>query len=457
MKSGIYEKVGIKIVYGALIHKGTHEGPCRTGDKKSLSLENERKRAKENFVNFVKEVGENINKENTELLKPVYIEYFEDFIVKESEFRKLENDLEKVDLFLLGYRVPCIERYKKPVAMIGKGVSNVDVSAYVRSRGLEGYAIFDFDELNDLIFLLKIRKAIRKTRILRISGGEEIPMGVVSSIYNFEKLKEKYGTEVITVLFDEFFEEMEKAIKKEEAEKVYNKLVKEAVKVHMKKEDMMGSIYFYLTARSLMEKFNCNAFTSSCFELCSTQVPEKKKFVPCLTHTFLKDEGFPSACEEDVSVLFAMAFLMYISKKSSYMGNPSVVDKNTVRIIHDVPGIKMKGIDKEGLPYEIRNFTVAGWGVNIRYDFSRDKGEKVTLARFDPLAEKILLVKGEILKGINFNEISCSLGVEIKVSDAMDYFYKAAEFGHHLAMVYGDYTEKVEKLAELMNFKVVEI
>jgi len=231
MKSGIYEKVGIKIVYGALIHKGTHEGPCRTGDKKSLSLENERKRAKENFVNFVKEVGENINKENTELLKPVYIEYFEDFIVKESEFRKLENDLEKVDLFLLGYRVPCIERYKKPVAMIGKGVSNVDVSAYVRSRGLEGYAIFDFDELNDLIFLLKIRKAIRKTRILRISGGEEIPMGVVSSIYNFEKLKEKYGTEVITVLFDEFFEEMEKAIKKEEAEKVYNKLVKEAVKV----------------------------------------------------------------------------------------------------------------------------------------------------------------------------------------------------------------------------------
>ena len=108
---------------------------------------------------------------------------------------------------------------------------------------------------------------------------------------------------------------------------------------------MMGSIYFYLTTRSLMEKFNCNAFTSSCFELCSTQIPEKKKFVPCLTHTLLKDEGFPSSCEEDISVLLAMAILMYISKKSSYMGNPRVVDKNTIRIIHDVPGIKMKGID----------------------------------------------------------------------------------------------------------------
>ncbi|MCD6521222.1 hypothetical protein J7K56_00420, partial [Candidatus Calescamantes bacterium] len=275
-----------------------------------------------------------------------------------------------------------------------------------------------------------------------------IPWGVVSSIYDFEKLKEKYGIEVRTVLFDEFFEEMEEIEKKEkeEAEKIYSKLVKEARKVHMKKEDIMGSIYFYLTARSLMEKFNCNAFTSSCFELCSTQIPEKKKFVPCLTHTLLKDEGFPSSCEEDISVLLAMAILMYVSKKSSYMGNPSVVDKNTIRIHHDVPGIKMKGIDKDGLPYEIRNFTVAGWGVNIRYDFSQDKGEKVTLGRFDPLAEKILVVKGEILKGLNFNEIGCSLGLEIKVSDAMEYFHKAADFGHHLAMVYGDYTENIKNL-----------
>ncbi|MCD6192616.1 MAG: hypothetical protein J7L26_04005 [Candidatus Aminicenantes bacterium] len=157
MKSAIYEKVGVKVVYGALVHKGTHEGPCRTGDKNFLSLENERKRAKENFINFVKEVEGNINKEDAELLEPVYIEYFEDFIVKESEFKKLENDLEKTDLFLIGFRVPGIERYKKPVAMIGEGVTNVDVSAYMRSGGLEGYAIFDFNELNDLISLLQTR------------------------------------------------------------------------------------------------------------------------------------------------------------------------------------------------------------------------------------------------------------------------------------------------------------
>jgi len=59
-----------------------------------------------------------------------------------------------------------------------------------------------------------------------------------SGIYDFEKFKEKYGTEVKTILFNEFFEEMEEITRKEkeEAEKIYSKLVKEARKVHMKNE-----------------------------------------------------------------------------------------------------------------------------------------------------------------------------------------------------------------------------
>ena len=39
----------------------------------------------------------------------------------------------------------------------------------------------------------------------------------------------------------------------------------------------------------------------------------------------------------------------------------------------------------------------------------------------------------------------------------MEYFHKASDFGHHLAMVYGDYTEEIKKLARLMNFEVIEV
>jgi L-fucose isomerase-like protein len=397
------------------------------------------------------------------LLPPVCVEYGEDFIVKEKEYKKLEKNTDATDLFVLGQRIPKIERYKKPIIYLGKGVSNVDVSAYLKDRGYEGYALFDYKELNEMIHLQKVRKAISKTSILRLTGGEEIPFGVVSSIYDFEKLENDYGVSVRSILFKEFFEEMEKMLKdrqtERDAEDLTDKLINQADKVHMKKEDIKRSVYFYLSVKKMMDYYDCNAFTSSCFELCTTKIPAEKKFVPCLTHTLLKDQGFPSACEEDISVLMAMAVLMYLSGKSSYMGNPAVKDvkDNVLAIHHDVPGMKMHSLDGENSKYEIRNFTEGGWGANIRYDFSQDKGQKVTMARFSPGGKKMLILTGEILRGYQFDRIGCSLGVELKVKNVMDYFHKAGEFGHHLAVVYGDYTQEIKKLGKIMDFEVIEV
>ena len=46
------------------------------------------------------------------------------------------------------------------------------------------------------------------------------------------------------------------------------------------------------------------------------------------------------------------------------MGNSWERDRqnNVLRICHDVPGLKMKGFYQPPLPYELRNFTVGGWG-----------------------------------------------------------------------------------------------
>ena len=47
----------------------------------------------------------------------------------------------------------------------------------------------------------------------------------------------------------------------------------------------------------------------------------------CLTHSRLRDEGIPSACEADTNVLMAITLLMYLSVKSVYMGNSYLVDR----------------------------------------------------------------------------------------------------------------------------------
>ena len=213
---------------------------------------------------------------------------------------------------------------------------------------------------------------------------------------------------------------------------------------------------FYLVVKKLMNRYDCNAFTFPCFEACSSRLPCRFKVVPCLTHTLLKDKGYPSSCEEDISVLMAMMILMYLSKKSAFMGNPSMIDEKTLRVVHSVPGLKMNGFDKPDMPYELWHFTRGGWGTKVQVNLAANTEKIVTLARFNPKATEILVFKGEVVD-CEFYEVGCSPGVYIRVDDAREIIHKQADFGHHVAMVYGDYVREIEKLSQLMRFKVISV
>ena len=479
MESALNVKIGIKPVFSAAVHSDAWEGPCRTGNMEDLTFEAEKAGAKKEFKEFQEELRRNIPSE-AKFLEPVYMEYGEDFVVSEKYFKKLEPDLQDTDLFLLTDRTPGpgIARYRKPIAYVDRGDSNVDLSAYLRSIGLEGYAPINYDELNELIFLMKVRKAIQKTRILEMTGGQKITWGAFSSILNLDDLKAKFGTDCQKISIERFFDEMDKVDQKEITE-LSEKLIKGAQKLNIKKNYVANDVRFYFAIKNLMERYDCNAYTVPCFELCRTRLPEKFKVVPCLPLTLLKDEGYPSSCEGDIGVLLAMMVLMYISKKSSFMGNlfmkveneefPHIrrpipekmgtlymKEKNIVQLWHSVPGIKMNGFEKPNLPYELWHFTASGWGTKVQIDMAKNEEKEVTLARFNPLATKILVVKGKVV-GCYFREVFCSPAVDIQVSDAKEIMHKRADFGQHTAMVYGDYTSQIEKLSTLMGFEVVKV
>jgi len=466
-------RLTVKPVFPVLIHNGSYEGPCRTGNKNVLNPGRERAKSKKLFDEFRKEVKENLTSE-VNVLEPVYIEYGDDWIIGEKEFKKLEADLEEADLYLVDkgaglaqfVAVKIGERYKKPVAMVGEEsdlnlLMGCDAVSHLRAKNLEGYVLLNYSELNHLIFLLQIRKSIKKTKILRVT--EKKFDNVNGNFLDLEKFKMKFGIDYKDVSISELVEEMDKIAQDnaqhKRAEEITDKLIKGAQRVHMKREYIISSVNFYLAVKNLMEEYKCNAFTANCFELCpDRRASSQRKAVPCLTHTLLKDEGIPSACEGDINVLLTIMFLMYISKKSVYMGNIFMINReeNIMAVLHDVPGIKMKGLTLPDLPYEIRNFTYEGWGVTVRYDFSQDRGEKVTIARFNPSGDKILVTKGKITGCEGFNNIGCSLRALIEVPDITGFFRKTANFGNHSAVVYGDYIQELRELGDLMNFEVVE-
>ena len=459
-------KVNVKPVFAQLVHSGTYEGPCRVGREEDLAPEAERQKGRAQFEEYTRDLRENSGRD-VRLLEPVYMEWGDDFVLPEAELAKLEPDVHDADLVLIAPsglpQYPAIaiaQRYGKPVGMMG-WVASVDVAAYLRSRGLEGYAFLDYEHLKRVLSLLKVRKAFRRTRILvAAEGNTRVPTGVVSSIWDLEGLKRRYGVDYTCVSAMDLIYGMDDLgeAERQQAEELANRLIENAEDVHMSREDVLRSVEFYLTVRRALDAYECNAFVIPCFEICVKQVLAERRVTFCLTHSLLKDRGIPSACEADTNVLMAIAMLMYLSGKSVYMGNSYLVDRgeNILAVHHDVPGLKMKGLDEPDLPYEIRNFTVGGWGATIRYDFSRDIGAPVTLARFDPTGTRVLVVKGEMAGSGGVNQVGCALSAHIKVRDIVDLFHKEMGFGHHLAVVYGDYVQDVKELGEIMGLQVVE-
>ena len=318
-------KLNVKPLCISLVHTCAYEGPCRA---EGLALQIEAPQVNDQAVRFVNSLKAGISKEAT-LMEPAFLTHDETFTIEASEWKKLQADASEVDVYVDGTwpgRAAGIERYGKPIVALGSATEQLDIAAAFRARGAGGYAAFDVEDLNQLVSLLRIRKALANTALLLVTDRLGLPPCCVLSSMPLPVLHEKLGIRTQVVSYQEFFDNMDAIAEsregKDRARAIADKVVSGAAKVNMNPKHVVTDALFYLTAVSLMNRYRLNAFAIDCIELCGTQIPNRKHFTPCLTHTLLKDQGIPSACENDMNAFAAMAVSTYTTRKSVYMGNP---------------------------------------------------------------------------------------------------------------------------------------
>lgn len=468
----IEQKLNVKPIYFHLVHNYSYEGPCRTGKGDQLTPEYDEKYGLENFERL-KEDLKHLYSDDVKLLEPLYITWKDDFILKDEHLSVVEADLQETDIFLVSgqlsqyYGSELALKYKKPVGVVGCCVS-VDTSAYLNSVGLEGYAYIDHHHADPHFSLLRARKGIARTRVLSVLKGDMVSKGVVSGIRNLDSLTQKYGIKFKFVNAEEVLDAVSELDEKglQEAERIADELIGKAVFCDMKREFVVNSAKYYVVVKRLLERFECNAFTSPCFEICATRRLNKEKYTFCLAHTLLKEDGIPSSCEADMNALLAMDILMNLTNAAPHMGNLHPVEHgrkpekfkdvdNLLSMHHAVPTRYMHGRGGEPTPYGIQCFTHSGWGATIRHNYDEDEGKTVTFVRVDPTGTRLLAVRATIVGDIGFRDIGCATGFYSQVADVKDFFKKESQFGHHFAWVYGDVTESLIELGELMGIEVV--
>ncbi len=440
-------------IVGCLTHSHFWEGPCRAGYQEDMTVEAESAAADQAFE-AAKKVLEGATEE-IHFLEAVDARYDEKFIVGKDVFAKIEEDMDQVDFFLcMNWRIPKLERYKKPIVILQNGNEGIDFAAYCRNIGVEAYVAMDIRDLNEIAHLLWVKKAVSETRALVLTAGGQPTFGIQSLIRDPEVLRQRYGFEVIKLPFREIFKYMDQ-ITDEEAKPIADRIINGSKETKVNTDWFINDVKYYLAAKKMMDIYDCNAFSTACHELCTSEIPQERKFTPCMCHSLMKDEGIPSGCEEDLNALLAMTILQYAARRPAFMGNPNHETDELLRIHHAVPALCMNGYGTKPLEYKLWAFTGQGFGGKLQVDFTENEQDHVTLARFNPAGDTICVKVGQVLRS-EYDEVYCSPYYYIQMDDARRYMHHLAGFGHHQVLVFGDYMQELKDLAEIMNFKVLE-
>ncbi len=446
-------KLIVRPIMGWLTHSHFWEGPCRAGRAEDMTPEAE-KRAADGAFEAAKKKLEAATDE-IEFLEPVDARYDEKFVVGEDVFAQIEQDMDKVDFFLcMNWRIPKLERYRKPIVILQNGNEGIDFAAYCRSIGVEAHVCMDIKDLNELAHALWVRKAVANTRALVLTAGGQPTFGIQSLIRDPEILRQKYGFEVVKLPFTSIFPYMDQ-VTDEEARPIADRIMNGAKDVKVNTDWFINDIKYYLAAKKMMDVYQCNAFSTSCHELCTSEIPQNRKFTPCVCHSLLKGEGIPSACEEDLNALMAMLIMQYAANRPAFMGNPSFEAEELLCLHHAVPALCMNGYGTDPLDYSLWAFTGQGFGGKLQIDFTQNRDDRVTLGRFNPMGDTMCVKVGEVIRS-KFAETYCSPYYYIKMDDAREFMHNLAGFGHHQVLIFGDYMKQIKRIAKLMGFQVLE-
>ena len=446
-------KLVVRPIVGCLTHSHFWEGPCRAGYAKDMTPEAEDKAATAAFLTAQEELKKATPE--IEMLPAIDARYDEKFVVSNDIYAQIEEDIDKVDFFLcMNWRIPKLERYRKTVVIMQNGNEGIDFAAYCRSIGVEAYVCMDIQDLNETAHALWVRKVVANTRALVLTHGSMPTFGLQSVIRDPELIRQRYGMEIVKMPFRDIFKYMDE-VTDEEALPIAERIFTGAMETKVRKEWFVNDIKYYLAAKKMMDAYDCNAFSTACHELCTSEIPQNRKFTPCVCHSLLKDEGYPSGCEEDLNALLAMTIMQAAAMRPAFMGNPNMETDDLLRIHHAVPALCMNGYGSRPLKYKLWAFTGQGFGGKLQVDFVENESKHITLGRFNPMADTISIKRGEVLKS-EFDEIYCSPYYYIKMDDARGFMHQLAGFGHHQVLIFGDYTKMIHQISEVMGFKVME-
>jgi len=494
-------QVNVLPIYGSLIHQVAYEGPCRFGGAEELTKEFDERATAMGFKAFQDRMDALwADDKDVNLLPAKGVYCTDEFYFTVEQFDELDAAVAECDvIFIFGNPMPRLvremgQRYTKPMIILTNSgaITLSELSELINRGRKDAFGAIDWKEADLIIHCFKAVKALANTRILKMIRHEsdcyltddfkcgENAFGVMQTSINLHEVMDQLtngdgtGNHTLPLRTACNLNDEDEA----EAERITDELIAGADEVWMDRDKIIKAVRFTVLARKLMDHFQCNAFTAQCKECCATTRINEEQVTFCLNHSLNNEAKICSACEGDVNAAVAITIMASLSGCAPYQGNNTPVVMEDGQIVsknwfseqpctkefdnqlyclwHAVPNRYMDGYDGDENPYAVGPFAAGGrFGATIRRDFTKDAGKVATIMRLNPTATKMLIIKGDVVGGTGYERFGCPEGIYYKVQDRDGLFRAQLEFGCHCVAVFGDYTEELEKLAEILGVEAV--
>jgi L-fucose isomerase-like protein len=390
-------------------------------------------------------------KSDVQILKPIIINEGKDVSLLEKQAEAEAILLYRPHLGL-GDCIIKISEFNLPTIIFNDEAlicNPLDALEYIYPKENVWIAI-DYQDLNNYLTALSTRKKLSRTKILilnsdyphwerflcRIRGGQEA-------------IKNRLGIGLEYVRSDDVIKRW-KDVDERSASQLAKKWIKEAENIAGAEEkDAISAARLYIVMRDLLKEKNAQALTMAYGD---NPLP-----VPCIAYTNLRDEGIPAACEADINSLLSMTIMHYIADKPSFMGNifMDLADENLI-ISHCVCPRKMQGYNTKPAPYMLRPYHTQKFTGSITAFVEMKKRQEITLWRLSGDLKSMLVTKGKIMSSVEYKgETHCRVKTKVKINNPKELVHKT--FGNHHMIVYGDYTEQLKKLNEILGITTIEV
>ncbi|MGB9764444.1 MAG: L-arabinose isomerase family protein [Candidatus Saccharicenans sp.] len=302
----------------------------------------------------------------------------------------------------------------------------------------------------DLKASLGAVRAWKKLTSLRpLYVGEFPSHSVVTSnkCFDFDYLRKKFGIEISFISNEEYIKTVEN-ISEAEAGKLAGEWREKYEILDGRENNLTLYARIYLGIHKLLQEYKANALTMDCAWLPDVE------YVPCFTFSQLIEEEIMAACEGDLPALLMGAALMGASEEPVLMGNLDAnathkdLENNIITINHDLVPLSL------GHPTcrpKLRDFHATGKGLTPYVELKNN--ELVTIAGMHWDLDKMLVTKGLIRWTEDTTHCRITIGIEVKKAKQLH----KLSFGHHQVMTYGDHTQALQGLAQLLGLQYLEI